>query len=199
MEDSAPVGNTTLKEKSFLKYKGHGEGWSRINHELDAIDWIYENFSHDEFEKFCCALLRHCNVYDVDVTPKRKSGADGGLDGIGLFVPNGHEVKIAFEAKKYQPDAQIGTDVCQKLFGAMSDKHIRYGFLITTAKISQRVQKLITNYETNYNVYIHAIDRKEMARIMLEKGDGLQGLGLLKTDIGFVYMNKEILRQSISS
>ncbi len=190
--------DTTQKERNFLKHIGHGEGWERIDNKLEAVKWLHKNFGDDEFEYFCCALLNHCHVQELRVSHKRKSGADGGIDGTGtISLENGH-VQIVFEAKRYNSKYQVGSDICQKLAGAMGENNIKHGFIITTSVFSDRAWITKENLEKNQGLMIEYIDQERMADLMLEKGDGLHGFGLLQTeDYGWIYMNKDILKKSV--
>ena len=187
----------TEKEHRYLKHKGLGEGWLPVHDELAAVEWLHKAFSDDEFEQFCCALLVYCGVENVQVTQKRRSGADGGLDGVGMYLVDGVHVQIAFEAKRHALKSQVGSDICQKLSGAMMENNIKHGFIITTASFSKRARESVEKIRNNNNYQIELIDQKRMAEIMLYKGDAPHGFGLHRTDIGLVYMNKDILRKAV--
>ena len=190
----------TEKEQRFLQLKGLGEGWVNIPTKIEAVKWLHREFTDDEFEQFCCGMLAHCNVQNVKVTPKRRySGADGGLDGLGDFKIESEIVKVAFEAKKHALNAQVGSDICQKLVGAMMEHKIKHGFIITTAVFSERAKKSVQNFKENEGYQIELIDQDRMAEIMIFKQDSPHGFGLHRTDKGLIYMNEDILRQAVKS
>ncbi len=188
--------NLTEKEERFLRAKGlDADQWVNIASELEAIKWLYQKFTADEFEQFCCSLLEHLDGKNVVVTRKRQSGADGGIDGLGEYKKedDGTVVKIAFEAKKHNPDTQVGSDICQKLAGAMMENGIDHGVIITTAIFSERAQQSTIKMKANNNYRIELIDQKKMAEIMIYKGKSPHGFGLYKSEKGFVYINESIL------
>jgi hypothetical protein len=190
--------NLTEREEQYLKAKGiKSQGWVYIPDKLEAIKWLHREFSDDEFERFCCALLEYCNVTNVNITEKRKSGADGGLDGLGEYFIGEETVPVAFEAKRHALMSQVGSNICQKLAGAMMENGIRHGFIITTAKFSERAKQSVENMEKNNNYQIELIDQDRMAEIMICKKDSPHGFGLHRTDKKFIYMNEEILRKSV--
>lgn len=189
--------NLTEKEGRFLKAKGLGPGWVNIADKLEAIKWLHREFSDSEFEEFCCALLRHSNVENPVVTEKRESGADGGIDGTGTYRISDMLVPIVFQAKRNAINTQIGTDICQKLAGAMLERHIHHGFLITTGTFSVRAHEAIKKIEEHSPYQIELIDQDRMAEIMICTKDKPHGFGLHRTEIGLIYMNQDILKQSI--
>ena len=190
----------TKKEERFLNAKGlDAPGWISIKDKLEAVRWLHREFSDDEFEQFCCALLEHSEVRNLKVTEKRKgSGADGGLDGFGEYSLGDETIPIAFEAKRHSPASQIGSDICQKLVGAMMQNNIKHGFIITTATFSERSQEAIREYRENHDYQIELIDQDRMAEIMICKKDSPHGFGLHRTDKDFIYMNRGILKHAAS-
>lgn len=120
------------------------------------------------------------------------------LDGTGTMHLEDGSVQIAFEAKKYKSKYQVGSDICQKLAGAMGVNNIKHGFLITTSYFSDRAWESKENIEKNLGLFIEFIDQERIADLMLEKGDELHGFGLLQTeDYGWFYINKKILRKAV--
>lgn len=191
--------NITDKEDRFLKAKGiKSEGWVSIPHKLEAIRWLHKNFSPDEFEQFCCELLKYSHVHNVCVTEKRLSGADGGLDGTGDYTIENEIFPIIFEAKCYNPDKQVGEDICTKLAGVMMREKVKHGFIITTAQFSDRAVECVNTIRENEGYQIELIDQDRMAEIMIFREESPHGLGLHRTDAGFIYMNQNILRNTVT-
>ena len=103
-------------------------------------------------------MLNHCHVQELRVSPKRRSGADGGIDGTGtISLENGH-VQIVFEAKRYNSKYQVGSDICQKLAGAMGENNVKHGFIITTSVFSDRAWITKENMEINQGLMIKYIN-----------------------------------------
>lgn len=173
-----------------------GNGWYTVSSQKHAIGWIYENLTAEEFEYFCAALLKHCKVPHVQVTSKRRmSGADGGLDGIGHW-DWGHGVKpIGLQAKKHNPDKQLGDNELRIFYGTLRswDTPIYHGFLMTTAIFSP---KLIQKNEQIFKdgVEIELIDQKRLAQMMLSGN----GYGLFETSVDQYVIHPDFIKKSAS-
>jgi len=194
----------TDKERKYFKAKGLGEGWCRLDDAEsghDALWWMHQNFSPDEFEQFCCAILEHLGAKNVQLPAKRPSGADGGIDGEGDFIIDGKSNKFAIQAKKYRPDRYVDTDTSDKLVGSLTKRNIDYGFIITTSFISDIAHqevKEITNEPRN-NIKIELIDKHRLLKCMEFRGDSPHGFGLHKTDdLGLYYLNRDMLKRLIA-
>ncbi len=187
----------TDKEKRFFKAKNIDPfGWKNIPNRMYLIKFIYQ-FTDDEFEQFCCAFLEHIELTNIKVTKKRNSGAGGGIDGLGEYHAGQETVPIVFEAKRHNPiKAQIGTDICQKLCGAMVENNVKHGFIITTAKFSDRSLNSVRKIEENNGYKIMLIDQNTMIEFMAYPYNAPHGLGVYETEKGFIYMNKRILKQA---
>ncbi len=190
-----PVRALTPNEEMFLSRRGLGKGWVNIPNEMDAISWIHKEFSPtpEKFEHFCASILTtHCNV-PVKITEKRPSGADGGFDLIGEMIIEGELRPVVVEAKCWNPQAQVGTDVLYKFRGAMDLHNIRHGFIITTANFSANLLKDAALFK---GVEFELIAQERLAKIMLTRTTEPHGFGLHKTDAEMVYMNEDILRKA---
>lgn len=194
----------TAKESRYLKPRGLDDSWVRLPNKIEAIKWLHLNFTPDEFEQFCCAILgEHCGGKNFQTTEKRKgSGADGGIDGVGeMYVEETGKVEnIAFEAKRYKPSEQLGSDICQKLVGAMQGKKVKYGFIITTCIFSKNSIDYIEtiNNDEDVKIKIEMIDQERLAEIMIYKKDSQHGFGLHRTEEKhIIYMNEGILRNAV--
>lgn len=194
----------TDKEERYFKYKKLGTGWFRLgdkNYALHAIWWIYQNLNPDEFEQLCCALLSHHQVTNIGISPKRESGADGGIDGFGEYLLDGETVKIAVQVKKFRPNRQVQTDEADKFVGALTKHNVYCGFFITTGIFSERTIKetySLTHDERN-NIRIELLDQNKIIEALLYRADSTHGYGLHKTDdLGLYYINPDMLRRSIS-
>ena len=187
------------KETRFLYVMGlKPDDFVRVPNKQFIIDWIYKTFTDAEFEQFCCALLQHIDGRNVRVTEKRKSGADGGFDGQGFYVlSEGEEVPFIFEAKQYNPKSQVGDDICKKLFATMAEKEIKHGVIITTAQMSKRSYAFAKDtVRTKFNMDMDFIDQDKMVEIMTYREETPHGLGIFKSDFGFYYMNKALIKQA---
>ena len=194
----------TAAEKRYFKVKNWGAGWYRLTDKssgLGAIRWIYKNFTSDDFEKFCCAILSHHNVKDVKVSEKRNSGADGGIDGLGIYELEGAFVNVTFQAKKYKPENYIQHQEMRDFIGALIEKDIDYGIFITTGVFSENAIKCAEEATSNdrNNVHLDLIDKNKLVECMEYRGDSAHGYGLHKTDDkGWYYLNPNMLKTEIS-
>lgn len=191
------------KEIRFLKAKGvNPNDCVRVKTPEAAVEWIYNNFTPDDYEYFSCALLQHLEGKEMKVSEKRPvSGADGGVDGRGMYrLDQGNEVPIIFQAKKCNPMSQIGEDVCTKLAGTMLKERVRHAVVITTASISKRSIDFSKQMKDENNLYIDFIDKEKMIEIMTWRDNKIpHGLGIYKSDYGIFYMNKKALKDAASS
>lgn len=183
----------TDKEKKYHAVIGLGDGWDGIPNELEGIRWLHGTFTPDEFEHFAINILStHCGV-PVTITEKRPiSGADGGFDGIGIYVLNGETINVAVQVKRLDLMSQVGEQHCRDFAGALMLAGWNHGFMITTGKFSDRAIQAIEIYKQR-GYFIELIDQDRLAKIMLTKTTAPHGFGLHKTDYGFVYINEEIL------
>lgn len=187
-------------EERFLRAQGlKPQDCIRKNTAKDVIQWLYNTLSPDEFEQLCCAVLEHLEGREFKVTQKRKSGADGGFDGRGRYqLDNGSEVPVIFEAKKYNPDSQVGSDVCQKLAGAMMENGIKHGIIMTTAQMSENTKKSSQNIAKHSKVEIALIDQEKIVDIMTYREEKPHGLGIFKSDYGLYYINIKAIKTAVS-
>jgi hypothetical protein len=186
----------TPKEMIYLKAQGLGPGWKNIPSKTYAIEWIYKNLSALEFEHFCISILNsHCQV-SVRITEKRpKSGADGGLDGIGEIELEGIVCPFGLQVKKHAPHSQIGEDQCERFIGALQRRRWKHGFIITTGAFSQKSYVCIEDFKAQ-DIFIELIDKDFLTEIMLKQTTKPHGFGLHQTEIGRFYMNEVILKQA---
>ncbi|MDQ3199818.1 MAG: restriction endonuclease, partial [Verrucomicrobiota bacterium] len=75
-----------------LVYRNEAEVKRRIISEIKAL-------TSKEFEQFCVSLLRLLGYQELQVTG---SGADGGIDGHGLFRQGVVTIRSAFQAKRWK-------------------------------------------------------------------------------------------------
>lgn len=186
----------TPKEIAYLKAQGLGNGWKNIPSKAYAIEWIHKNLSPLEFEHFCISILNsHCQV-PVRITEKRsKSGADGGLDGIGEIKLDGIIHPFGLQAKKYALNSQIGDDQCERFIGALQRRRWKHGFIITTGTFSKNSYACIEDFKEQ-DILVELIDKDFLAEIMVKQTTKPHGFGLHQTDIGRIYMNESILKKA---
>ena len=183
----------SAQEKQFIERRV-GTGWRRIFSETEAIQWLVDNYSPDEFEHFCASILtQHCNA-PAKITQKRRfSNADDGFDAIGTIVVEGVSEKFAVQAKKYALDRQVSKDEFQKFIGALIEHDMNHGLMITTRTFSDRTIAAVEKMKAK-DIWVELIDQSRLAAIMLEKSDSPHGFGLYETDIKGLYLHEGILK-----
>lgn len=196
--------------------KDDGRDWSRAICALNkgaAARWLHENLLNekqsplgiDEFEVFCGALLEHCGFFNIKLTSKRRSGADGGIDLFADHLVDGKMEKVAIQAKRYKASNQLGTDVVQSFIGAMDSCEMTHGLLMTTSQFSDRALELIKRKYDPFKVgdFTYKIATCDHARLFdltrpeYHKAQPFRlGLYFRKYDSGneFVYINEARLR-----
>lgn len=193
----------TEKEQNYFKFKNLGTGWFRLPSKtdgLEAIFWLHQNLTPDEFEQFCCALLAHHQVKDVRVSPKRESGADGGLDGLGVYHLDGVTVNVAIQAKRYRPDIMVQDQVLRDFIGSLVAYDTNYGFFITTSIFSPQAKLTAESVNENANnkIQLQLLDGHDLVKCLIYRANSSHGYGLHRTDdLGFYYLNPTMLRREI--
>ncbi len=113
----------TLKD---LIYQNEGEVKSRILSELKGL-------TSKEFELFCQRFLRLLGYQELKVT-QAKGGADGGIDGHGMFKQGVVRIRSAFQAKRWSK-TPVGRPEIDKFRGAIQGDY-DHGVFLTTAKFT---------------------------------------------------------------
>ncbi|MEC8665232.1 MAG: restriction endonuclease [Pseudomonadota bacterium] len=188
----------SARERNYLKANNISpDGWINIPNEISAIKWIKQNFDAEiDFEPFCCSVLEHTGARNAYQSVKRKSGADGGYDGICTFNINGDSEECLIQAKMYGLNKYIGEETCHHMIGVMHRYDLKYGFLITTGIFSDRAKEAIQHANEKGLFHIELIDQTRLIEALLITGNKPHGLGLLTTEKGYVYMNKDMLWQA---
>ena len=181
------------------------EGWYRINDPMDAIKWIQQEFTPDEFEVFCAQALNFYGKGTVKVTAKGPMGGDGGIDGIGkLFLSynaNDPGIDIVFQAKRYALEHTVSPKYIREFYGAMRLKSIRHGFMITTGKFDQEARRIAKefgkDFEDEKGRQIELVDQNALIEMMLIKKENRQKYGLWEYETKRFCLNPVILRCAV--
>ena len=189
------------KEKAYFKREGLGEGWYRLNDNKtgrDAIKWLHQNYSWEEFETFCCHMLEHCGVKDTVISERHPvTGADGGIDGYGTYHLDGKNVRVSFQAKRYNPKYFLGVEHARNFTASTQAKDVDYGFLITTCDLTPDAREHIETITNNerFPTEIEIIDQTRLIECMIHRANSVHGYGLHKTDdLGIYYLNPQMLK-----
>lgn len=190
------------KEIAYFKREGLGEGWYRLNDKKtgrDAIKWLHQNYSWEEFETFCCHMLEHCGVRDTEISERHPiTGADGGIDGYGTYHLDGEDVRVSFQAKRYNPKYLLGVEHARNFTASTQAKDVDYGFLIATCDLTPDAREHIEAITNNKRLptEIEIIDQTRLIECMIHRANSVHGYGLHKTDdLGIYYFNPNMLKQ----
>lgn len=187
----------TDNERAYFILQGFQDinGWRKIETREYVLQWIYNNFTHNQFERFCVSVLNVQCGGRLRATKKRAiSNADGGCDGEGEILINGVMEPVAMEAKMWT--GQVGEDVCQKLVGVLVRRGWKKGYVITTGTFSERAWASVDDF-LRRGIQIVLVDQDGLLNLLLRKTMGSHGYGFHQTDeYGLLYMNQEILRRA---
>jgi restriction system protein len=117
----ASVAQATLQD---LVYQNEAETKRRIISEIKGL-------SAREFEQFCITLLGLLGYQQLQITGK---GADGGIDGHGLFRQGVVTIRSAFQAKRWK-NTPVGRPEIDKFRGAIQGD-FDHGVFLTTARFT---------------------------------------------------------------
>lgn len=123
------------------------------------------------FEHIVGELLQKMGYGSADedsLKVTRKSG-DGGIDGFVREDRLGFDV-VAYQAKRWKPDATIGTDIVDQFVGACSKLGVEKSVFITTAKFSKGAEEYPRSMKHGRLVLI---DGRHLVKLMVEHGIGV--------------------------
>jgi len=98
----------------------------------------------------------------------RKSSADGGIDGYGVFRQGAVNIKSAFQAKKWE-NASVGRPEIDKLDGAIQGDY-DYGLFSATSRFAKSATE--SSFKKGATIIL-LLDGDTIAELMLERGIGV--------------------------
>ena len=104
----------------------------------DQLLAILKGMTPDGFERLAMRLLREAGFTNVEVT---RSGADGGIDGVGVYRPSLVSFPIYFQCKKWA--GSVGASVIRDFRGAMAGRGEK-GIVITSSHFTPEAKKEAT-------------------------------------------------------
>ena len=160
---------TTLKD---LIYQNEDDVKRRIISEMKALTW-------KEFEQFCISLLRLLGYQELQVTC---AGADGGVDGHGLFRQGVVTFRSAFQAKQWK-DTPVSRPEIDKFRGAIQGDY-DHGVFLTTGRFTRDAEAASIKKGA---ISLLLLDGKAIAETMIRSGIGVtrQPVQLLDIDPDF--------------
>lgn len=155
-----------------LAYQNEAEVKRRVISEIKAL-------SPQEFEQFCVSLLRLLGYQELKVTG---SGADGGIDGHGLFRQGVVSIRSAFQAKRWKENP-VGRPEIDKFRGAIQGDY-DHGVFLTTARFTRDAEAASIKKGA---ISLLLLDGDAIAETMIRSGIGVirRPLHLLDIDPGF--------------
>jgi restriction system protein len=151
------VGPSTLKD---LIYQNESEVKSRILSELKGL-------TSKEFEMFCQRFLRLLGYQEL-IVKQPKGGADGGIDGHGMFKQGVVSIRSAFQAKRWSKNP-VGRPEIDKFRGAIQGDY-DHGVFLTTARFTNDAELASIKKGA---ISLLLLDGEAIAETMVRSGIGV--------------------------
>lgn len=181
----------TPEAAAFLRSRGFGSGWKTISDPRLVIDWMVQNLSPMQFERFCISLLKNHLKLKVDGTRKDPiSGADGGIDGFREIEVDGVLHPAAIEVKAYATYRKVGYLPIERLGGKMARHGWKMGIFITSGTFNEEAEKCLNDF-CKQGYIIYTADQDRFLNIMLDPMDKKHGFGLYKSNYVSKYTDAE--------
>ena len=143
-------------------------------------------------------MLEHCGVTNTEISERHPvTGADGGIDGYGTYRLDGKDVRVSFQAKRYNPKYTLGVEHARNFTASTQAKDVDYGFLIATCDLTPDAKEHIEAITNNKRLptEIEIIDQTRLIECMIHRANSVHGYGLHKTDdLGIYYLNPSMLK-----
>lgn len=181
----------TPEAAAFLRSRGFGDGWKTISDPKLVIDWMLKTLTPQQFERFCISLLsEHCKLSVCGTAKKRRTGADGGMDGFGEIELDGQIYPLAIEVKAYATYRKVGYEPCERLAGKMARHGWKHGLIITSGTFNDEAQECVADLEAQ-QIFLETVDQDRLLAIMLEPNGRHHGYGLFKSTFVSKFGGKE--------
>lgn len=118
------------------------------------------------FEEIVADLLEKMGYGDLEVTQKSN---DGGIDAVVNEDKLGLD-KILIQAKRYNEENKIGSQLIQNFLGALDISKVQKGIFVTTSSFSNKAKEVVKNSTKK----IRLIDGKELTELMIEYNVGVE-------------------------
>ena len=149
------------------------------NTDLSLLERIAE-LSPSEFEQLVGEFLKAKGFEKIKITNRSH---DGGIDGqCELSFIN---VKVAFQAKRYQPQKNVGIDPVQRLQGSLKGHYDR-GVFVTTSNFTSSAKSWVKEV----NAQIRLVDGEDLARQMINLNLGVKTVPVVEHQIDESFFNR---------
>lgn len=168
---SVPEGSKTTSDTFATERKG--------NTASDLLKRIVA-LSPSGFEKLVGEFLKAKGFAKVKIT---KFHHDEGIDGECelSFI----DVKVAFQAKRYQPQKSVGIDPVQRLRGSLEGRYNR-GVFVTTSNFTSSAK----GWVKEVNAPIRLVDGEELVQEMIDRNLGVKTIPVVEHQIDESFFNR---------
>ena len=134
------------------------------------------------FEKLVGEFLRAKGFSNIEVT-RHSHAPDEGIDGQCElpFI----DVKVAFQAKRYQPQKSVGIEPVQRLQGGLEGRYDR-GVFVTTSKFTASAKSWVKEV----NARIKLVDGEELVQQMIDLNLGVKTVPVVEHQIDESFFNR---------
>lgn len=124
-----------------------------------------ENFG---FERLIQTVLRSLGAEEVRIVPRSE---DKGADLVaGFRVAGAFQLRVAVQAKHWQPEPPVGRDVVEQLIRGIEAEAANLGMVITSGSISDEAFQVAEQYFEDKGIRIELVDGEQFAKLIVEHG-----------------------------
>ena len=120
------------------------------------------------FENLLSSVFRGLGAKEVRIVPRQ---SDKGADLIATFqIAGTFDIKVAVQAKHFQPKPPIRADVINKLAQGMEAEEADLGIVATSGTFSPEAEDRATRLREDEGLRIELLDGEQLAAIIIENG-----------------------------
>lgn len=120
------------------------------------------------FENLIATLLISKGATDARVVPRSQ---DKGADIVATFtMADTFQIRVAVQAKHFQPDPPVGPHVVDQLVAGMEAEQITHGWVATSGTFSPEAQARKIEVEEERSLTISLVDGDQIAAMIVEGG-----------------------------
>lgn len=124
-----------------------------------------ENFG---FERLIQTVLQGLGAEEVRIVPRIE---DKGADLVaGFRVAGAFQLKVAVQAKHWQPEPPVGREVVEQLIRGIEAEAAHLGMVITSGSISADASAAAEQYYNDKGIRIELVDGEQFAKLIVEHG-----------------------------
>ncbi|HLH09404.1 MAG TPA: restriction endonuclease [Terriglobales bacterium] len=124
-----------------------------------------ENFG---FERLIQTVLQGLGAEGVRIVPRN---ADKGADLVATFrLAGAFQLRIAVQAKHWQPKPAVGRDVVEQLIRGIEAEAAHLGMIVTSGSFSDEAGAAAEQYHNDKGIRIELVDGEQFAKLIVEHG-----------------------------